>query len=128
MAAKRSTMFIAGSAFLLGVIATAVWNGSSQAQAQIGGALNAARFKLVYAAHDSTWDMGRYNPRTGETWIPTNDTFLWAKLDEPEKLPEGNYEVQMMVIEGSSLAVRLNTNTGEGWYRQGGAWVKVKGN
>jgi hypothetical protein len=126
MAARRSSIVIAGSAFLLGVIVAAVWNGTPEAQAQLGTALNQAKFKLVYANHDTTWDMGRYNPRTGETWIPTNDTFVWAKLNEEEKLPEGNYEVAMMVIEGSSLAVRLNTNTGEGWYRSGGDWVKVR--
>lgn len=126
MTANRSSIVLGGSAFLLGVIAAAVWNSAPQAQAQIGGALNPARFKLVYASHDTTWDMGRYNPRTGETWIPTNDTFTWAKLNDAEKLPEGNYEVQIMVIEGSSLAVRLNTSTGEGWYRSGSDWVKVR--
>jgi hypothetical protein len=125
MAARRSIV-IAGSAFLLGVIATAVWNGTPQAQAQLGTALNQAKFKLVHASHDGTWDMARYNPRTGETWIPTNDTFVWAKLTEDEKLPEGNYEVGMMIVGESKIALRLNTSTGEGWYTNGGDWVKVR--
>jgi hypothetical protein len=83
----------------------------------------AAGFRLVLAGSGKGWQSLRYKQSTGETWLI--DKLTWVPVSEPDKIPAGDYDVQLILMEGDWVALRIDKATGRSWHLLQGKWAEI---
>jgi hypothetical protein len=82
----------------------------------------------VNAAGDN-WFAYRINKVTGETWKIPDAGWSWSKFAEPGQIPNGDYDLQIMVTGSGNSAIaqliRMERKTGLSWYINNGTWTPM---
>jgi hypothetical protein len=90
-----------------------------------------AGFRLVASSSADGWYAIRFNPETGETWVPNKYGQQWINDRWVDKSPlaKGNYDVQMASFDdkngGTENVFRLNRGTGQSWVFVSSNWTLV---
>jgi hypothetical protein len=82
-----------------------------------------AGYRLLLAGSGKGWQALRYKQTTGETWLV--DKLSWVPVNEADKVPAGDYEVQLVLMEGSWSSIRIDRATGRSWHFNEGKWNPI---
>jgi hypothetical protein len=83
----------------------------------------AGSFRLIMAGSGKGWQAIRYRQTTGEAWLI--DKGNWVHMNEADKIPAGDYEVQLLLMEAEWVAMRIDKATGRSWNLIQGKWVET---
>jgi hypothetical protein len=83
---------------------------------------------MVLVSTGKGWEVVRFKPETGETWVHPDERNTWSKIQDSEKLPAGDYEVQLVGLDNDWEATRIERNSGRTWLMRGGKWnwIEIK--
>jgi hypothetical protein len=81
-------------------------------------------FQLRALTTGTTYQVFRFHSRDGDAWRWDTGT-EWSKINDPEPLPAGRYDVQLVRIGGDDAfnALRIDHVTGKTWALVENSWT-----
>jgi hypothetical protein len=115
------------AAFLIGVIALGAWTTFPQTSAHSANVTQERGpfvVRVVKISGSNNFGVVRLNTKTGETSVVANQK--WLKHEDATPIPEGDYDISILVTDSDAMTVRIDRATGSTWILRSKTWTKVE--